>query len=243
MQVAGRAVVERACEHRCGGRHQPLVVQERAAESALIEVVGDDVVRRAGAVEVGVDGQLGGVVVTHGRARGVAAGHVVILLAAIDLILLAVIAVEDVTGAAAGLARPLGDAVGGEHAGRRTGGVGRGDIGLDREWRVGEVAADRRGAAVVGAGRRQRGRGQVHVELLQAGVGRAVLAFLQGLGLGRDGETVDRFAFHGAPQAVEVIEAVVFFVDDHDVVELGVRTGRLGPAGRERHRRSDRATH
>src|SRR5260370_19313505 len=81
---------------------EPLVVEERSAAGALEEIVRDRVVRVGGIMQVFVNGQGRGVVVTHGQPARVAAGDVAILLAVVELVLLLIKLVHDVAGAAAG---------------------------------------------------------------------------------------------------------------------------------------------
>ena len=98
VEPTGRSA--RIDRRRC--RDEPLVVEERSTERRLEEVVLDRVARMAGAVEVLVDRQRLGVVGAHRQAHRVAARDVAILLAAIDLVLLVIEAVDDVTRAATG---------------------------------------------------------------------------------------------------------------------------------------------
>ncbi len=209
--------VRRVVEDGRPGGDQPLVVEERAAERGLEEVVRDRVVRVRGPVEVAVDRQELRVVDAHGRPGRIATGRVAVLLPVVQLELLLVELVHEVARAAAGLADrvsvedPVREA---ERVQRRRARVrGRRDEVVDREPRVREVARDP--VLRVRAVGRQRRRGQVHVELLQAVVGDAVLVDLRGVrGVGV------RAAVHALPAAVEVVEAVVLLVDDHDVLDL-----------------------
>src|SRR4029453_19483715 len=96
------------------------------------------------------------------------------------------------------------------------------DGGVDGKRPVGEVAGEAGPGGGVGAGRRQRRRGQIHVVLEQAVIRRAGLVDLDGAGRGGGAQAV-----HLLPAAVEVVEAVVLLVDDHNVVDRRqpVRTG------------------
>src|SRR5437016_5764662 len=74
-----------------GGRgDQPLVVEERAAEGALKEVVGHDVVGGVGPGQVLVEGQVLCAVEADGETGGVTAGHIAVLPSPVDLVLLLV---------------------------------------------------------------------------------------------------------------------------------------------------------
>ncbi len=205
---------------RSPGGDQPLMVEKRASERRLEEVVGDRVVRMRLRVQVLVDGQGPGVVdAHHGRSR-VAPRRVAVLRAAVELVLLLVELVHQVARTAAGDAdtRAVEDSVcKSERVLRlRARGRVRRDEVVDREPRVEEVAVEGdapRSRAV--AGLRERRHGQVHVELPQARVGRAVLVDLgrvRGVGVGE--------SVHAFPAAVQVVEAVVLLVDHHDVVDL-----------------------
>src|SRR5207245_9056231 len=104
----------------------------------------------------------GGVVVAQGQTGGIAAHHVAVLAAAVELELLLVVPVDEVTGAAAG--RPAA----GRHAvargrGRRRGdghvaGLGRRrDVVVDLERLVREMAVEGRAVRLVArAGSGQR---------------------------------------------------------------------------------------
>src|SRR5207302_7864567 len=109
------------------------MIEERAAERRLEEVVGDRIVRMSGLVQVRVHRERLRVVDALRQADGVAPGRVAILPPAVELVLLLVEAVHDVAGAAAGLPRSLRDAVRGEDTGRRAGRVRRLDEVVDRE--------------------------------------------------------------------------------------------------------------
>ena len=168
VQVVGAVVGDRARPGRRARGDQPLVVEERPAEGRLEEVVGDRVVRRVGRVQVLVDRQLGGVVGAHRQADGVTAGDVAVLPAAVDLVLLVVEAVHQVTRAAAGQAGAVQHAVGREHSRGRTRRVLGLDVVVDPERRVAERRPDRRRSRGAAAGDRQRRRREVDVDLRQA---------------------------------------------------------------------------
>src|SRR5258706_3418807 len=93
MQVIGGSAVNGVVEHRGCRGNQPLVVEERATERRLEEVVGDGVPRRVIAMEVLVDRQCSGVVVTLGQPDGVASRRVAVHLSTVDLILVLVVPV------------------------------------------------------------------------------------------------------------------------------------------------------
>ena len=165
-------------------------------------------------MQVLVDRQGARVVGALRQADGVAAGHVAVLLAGIELVLLLVEAVHQVARAAAGLARALEHAVGREVRRVRAGRVGRLDVVVDLERQVGEVALER-GVRAVGAQRRRR---EVDVVLQQALVRRAVLVDLDRVGAIGLGHPV-----HALPAPVEVVEGVVLLVDDDDPLDLSER--------------------
>ena len=77
------------------------MVEERAAERTLEEVVGDRVVGMTRLVEVRIDRQRGRVVNAHGQPNRVATGHVPVLCAAVQLVLLLIEAVDHVGRASA----------------------------------------------------------------------------------------------------------------------------------------------
>ena len=161
-------------------RDEPLVVEERAAERPLEEVVGQDVVRSARRVQVRVDRQLLGRVLTHRQADRVGPGDVAVGLAAVDLVLVLVEPVDQVGCAAARQARTVEDAVRGIDTGSGTRRVSRLDVVVDGEGVVAERARDELPVRGVGAGRGQRRRrGQVDVVLQEAAVCRAVLGDLR----------------------------------------------------------------
>src|SRR5258708_10507321 len=80
---------------------EPLVIEKRSTESAMEEIVRDRVMRVGRIMQVSIDGQGRGVVVTHGQPARVAAGDVAILLTVVELVLLLIKLVHDVAGAAA----------------------------------------------------------------------------------------------------------------------------------------------
>src|SRR5262245_13671132 len=141
MKVVRASVVERVSEEWRGCCHQPLVVEERSPKRPLIKAVGNHVVGGAAAVKIDIDRQLLRVVVTHRQAGCITAGHVSVLLAAIDLILLAIETMHDILRAAAREASALGESIGSERTDRfRTGGVRRGYEIVDVEGLVLERA-------------------------------------------------------------------------------------------------------
>ncbi len=229
-------------QERLGG-DQVLVVEVRAAERGLEELIGDDVLRGAIGVEVRVDRQGRRVVVAHRHANRIAAGHVAILLAAVELVLLLIELVDQVPGAASGQAGrrhavgpqpadpdPVAEAELLVRPGTRHG-VG-GDVLVDVERRVQEVARvgrRRRG------GVRERDRLRVAGRLLRERVGRERRRggrrrpAAREVGVQVDVELLEArvgaqpdqvLAVHVAPQPVEVVEAVVLLVDHDDVLEV-----------------------
>src|SRR5256884_4393884 len=107
------------------------MVEEGAAERALEEVVRNGIGGMVFLVQVVIDRQGPGVEHPHGEPGRIAAGHISILLSTIELILLLVVAVNDVAGAAARLATPIRDAKGSKDARRWARGVRRLDEGID----------------------------------------------------------------------------------------------------------------
>ena len=221
-------------DRRLGG-DQVLVVQERTAERPLEEVVGDHIVRVAFRMEPLVDGQSLRVVLAHGQPDRVAADHVAVLCAAVQLVLLLVELVHQVACAAARQAGAVqhlvreGERTQRRQARRRR----RRNDRVDHEPRVAEAARE---AVRIRAGARDGC--QVDVVLLQAVVRMTLLVDLRRLRIGRVFAAVDAF-----PASVEIVETVVFLVDDEDVVDLVERClacARLGrPCGRCRDDRRD----
>jgi len=177
---------------------------------------------------------------------------------AVELVLLLVEAVYQVLGAAAGLpARvTLTHAVCRGRGGRRAGLVGRLHVVVEVERLVPDGAVVRGGRCRAGAAARRRqqsgvlaavqerdrvaGRDEVGVVLKQASVGVSVLVDLRGVsGIAGCPDAVDGLATDLAPAAVEVVEAMVLLVDDHQVfvvadwVDL---SGLAGGCGRDEHR-------
>ena len=252
------------------GADQILVVEIRAAERPLEEVVGDHVLRSAASMEVLVDREGRRVVVAHDRPDRVAPGDVAVLLTAVELVLLLVELVDEVAGAAAlrpvratgrGIDRPVHDPVAEAEllVRARTGRRVRRDVLVEVERRVQEVARvggrasirERHRLRVAGRlfgerVRRERRartarevRVQVDVELLQAGVRRAGLGDLRRVGAIRVRQADHVLAVDVAPQSVQVVEAVVLLVDDHDVLEVAERS-LVGSHGRTGRHEADR---
>src|SRR5438093_10561162 len=97
-----------------------------------------------------------------------------VLGAVVELVLLLVEAVHDVARAAAGqVAVTRREAVGGEDSGLRAGPRVLRDKGLDAERIVREMARERRRGGGVCAVGRLRWRGEVHIVLQEARVGRS----------------------------------------------------------------------
>ena len=107
---------------------EPEVVEERAAEGRVEEVVGHRVLLGQLAL-----GHVGGVVVAHDQAGGVGPGDELVHLAAVDLVLLLVVAVDEVAGLLSGGTywRQSKGATG-RLAGKRGSGRGRLQVGVDR---------------------------------------------------------------------------------------------------------------
>ena len=178
-------------------------------------------------MQVFVDRQFFGVVVTHHQSDRVAAGDVAVLLAQIDLVLLTVEAMHEIARAAAGqrTRTVLQDAVQHKDILRRTGFVGGGDKIVDLERLVQKSAREGRRAGVVGTAGRQRRRCQIDVVLQQALVFRhIVLPDLRGVGKVGKRQPVDGIAMHFAPQPIQIVEAVVLLVDDDDMLEFVKRS-------------------
>src|SRR5262249_11940869 len=184
-----------------------------------------------GLMGVGVDRQRARVVDAHRESDRVAARHIPVLLARIDLVRLLIEAVHQVTRAASWEAAAVGHSVRGEDTRVRAGRRARRDETVDRERRVGEVTDEWGSGGGVAASRRERRRGQVDVVLLEAGVWGCALAELGGVGCFGFRYAVDPF-----PAAIEVVEAVVLLIDDDDVLDLregpGVVREDGGGAGR-----------
>src|SRR3954447_18014124 len=96
MQVLARAVVDCIRPDGTRGSNQPLVIQERTTKRGLEEVVSDRVVRMASRVKVRIDWQLTRIVRSHRQADGVAAGHIAVLIPAVELVLLLIEAVHEI---------------------------------------------------------------------------------------------------------------------------------------------------
>src|SRR5207249_1938195 len=117
-----------------------------------------------------VEREVGGAVPAEGQAGGVAAGDVAVEPAAVQLVLLLVVLVYEVAGAAAGHSGTgrdtVGRPVGVGRCGRVAGGGGRRDVVVDGERRGREGAEHRRPVGQRrGAHRCERRRRQVHVGL------------------------------------------------------------------------------
>ncbi len=227
------------------------MVEERATEGRLEEPVGDDVVGGALGVQVAVDRQRLGAVVTHGQPDRVRPGDVAVLHATVELVLLLVEPVDQVAGAAAGVTlAPWAHRWAARARRLRARGVHRVDVAVDGEGSVGEVTAESRRAGRrpvrgvgVGAPPGQRRAGEVDVVLEQAAVGRPVLRHLRSrLGCGLR-QSVDALAVDLPPLAVQVVERVVLLVDHNQVLVAAGKCGRLafrrrshgGYAGGQRH--------
>ena len=91
MEIFRAAVADRVCVHRGARAHQPLVVEERAAECGVEEVVGQHVLRRLFRYR-----ELVGRVIAQRQALGVAHRHELVHPAAVDLDLLLVVPVDEV---------------------------------------------------------------------------------------------------------------------------------------------------
>src|SRR5438445_7067852 len=198
------------------------MVEERSAKGGLKELIRDGVLRMARLMQVLIDRKVLRLVHAHAEADGVATGDVAILLAAVQLVLLLVVAVDQVLRAASGKSRPFGDTIGVKGARSRACGIGGVDEVVNVEWLVREVAAEGRAGRHIGAARRLRWSGEVDVVLLQTGVGHPALTDLDGVGAIGPAEAIDAL-----PAAIEVVEAVILLVDDHDVVD-GAKRRRGG---------------
>src|SRR5438094_7135562 len=119
------------------------VVEERAAEGGLEEVVRNCVMRMVCLVQVLVDGERLSVVVALSQADRVATGRVPILVPVIELVLLLVEAVHDIFSAATGQVGRAGcQAMWREDPGLRAGAGVLGDVGFDRKWGIGKMACE-----------------------------------------------------------------------------------------------------
>src|SRR5262245_48103660 len=99
MKVVGGAVVQCSGPDGCCGGDEALMVQEWTAERCLKEVVGNRIMGMTGLVKESVDGKVGGTEIAHRQTDCIASRDVSVLTAAIDLILLLVVAVNKVAGA------------------------------------------------------------------------------------------------------------------------------------------------
>src|SRR5438034_2095178 len=188
------------------------MVEERSPKGRLKELIGDRVLRVARKMQVGVDRKIMRLVKTHGQADRVATGHVAILQTTVQLILLLVIPVDQVFGAPARQPAALRDTMRGKDARWRTCGVSGADVVLDVERPVREVTVEGGTGRRIGTGHGLRRRRQVDVVLLQAGIGRAALVHLKRVGRTRVAQAVNPL-----PASIEVVEAVIFLVDDNDM--------------------------
>ena len=161
-------------DRRPGG-DQPQMVQERTTEDGLVEVVGEGVL--GGQLR---HGERRGRVVALGQAPRIARPREQVVLAAVDLHLVLVEAVDEV------LARLV-----------------------DRDV-LGDV--ERRVREAVRTVRRQ----EVRIVLRQTVVRRACAAIHLGLGRARCG----RDPVRSRELSVQIVEAVVLEVDDHEVVDV-----------------------
>src|SRR5215470_9306533 len=166
-------------------------------------------------MQVGVDRQRSRVVDAHRKSDRVAARHVPVLPAGIELVLLLIEAVDQVARAASREAVAVGHSVRGgstrSWAGRRA----RRDEGVDRKRRIGEVTEEWACGRGVAASRGERRRGQVDVVLLETRVLGSALADLDRVSCSSARDTV-----HPLPPTIEVVEAVVLLIDDDDVLDL-----------------------
>src|SRR5256885_16412564 len=92
------------------------MVEERSAKGRLKELIRDRVLRMAGLVQILVDRKILRFVNAHGETDGIAAGYVAILQAAVELVLLLVVAMDQVLRATARKTATLRDTVGIEGA-------------------------------------------------------------------------------------------------------------------------------
>src|SRR5438270_6387761 len=119
------------------------MVEERAAEGGLEEVVRNCVMRVVLLVQVLVDGERLGVVVALRQADGVASGRIPILVSVIQLVLLLVEAVHDIFSAAPGqVGRAGSQAMRREDPGLRAGAGVLGDGGFDRKRGIRKMACE-----------------------------------------------------------------------------------------------------
>src|SRR5207245_722838 len=167
------------------------MVEERSAKGGLEELIRDGVLRMARLMQVLIDRKVLRLVHAHAEADGVATGDVAILQTAVQLVLLLVVAVDQVLGAASGKSRPFGHTIGVKGARSWTRGIGGGDEVVNVERLVREVTAEGRAGRHIGTGRRSRRSGEVDVVLLQTRVGHPTLSDLGRVGALGPAETVD----------------------------------------------------
>src|SRR5260370_13436677 len=125
----------------------------------------------ASLVQVLVDRKLLGVVHAHAETDRVATGDIAILLSAVQLVLLLVIAMDQVFRASPGKPLAFDDTIGVKLARSWACRIGGGDVGVNIERLVREVATEGGRRGRIGTGGRLRGGGGVDVVLLQTGVG------------------------------------------------------------------------
>jgi len=142
------------------------MVEERSAKGRLKELIRNRVLRMAWLMQIFEDRKVLRLVHAHRQADGVAAGDVAILQAAVQLVLLLVVAVDQVFRAAPGESRPFGDTMEIKGARGWARGIGRCDVVVYVERLVQEVAAKSGPGRRVGTGRRSRGGGEVDIVLL-----------------------------------------------------------------------------
>src|ERR1700682_6092714 len=133
------------------------MVEEGSTQGSLKELIRDRVLRMARLMQILVDRKVLRLVNAHGEAQGIATGDVAILRAAIELVLLLVVAVDQVFRAASRKSSALRHSIGSEHTGLRTGRVSGLDVVVNFERLVREVAGEggisRRAGCIRAAGR------------------------------------------------------------------------------------------
>src|SRR5438445_10499193 len=129
------------------------MVEERSAKGGLGGLIRDGVLRMARWMQVLIDRKVLRLVHAHAEADRVATGDVAILLAAVQLVLLLVVAVDQVLRAASGKSRPFGHTIGVKGARSWAGGIGGGDEVVNVKRLDREATAEGRAGRHIGTGR------------------------------------------------------------------------------------------
>src|ERR1700693_2597391 len=156
------------------------------------------------------------------------------VLPAVQLVLLLVIAMDQVFRASSGKPLAFEDTIGVKGTRSRACRIGGGDVGVNIERLIREVATEGGPGGRIGTGGRLRWGGEVDVVLLQTGVGRPGLGDLGAVGAIGATEAIDLL-----PAAIEVVEAVILLIDDYDVVDVAQRRPRGRRTGRRQRRQRE----